>query len=135
MVRQKGSNDKQPRTYFYPYHKRKENSRQQKKPVEEFQTVHFGHEFVGNTDKSYLVNLIKIGGEPNSGIVKCWNYNQTSVRVFMSLPTWFSLVHDVLPKLKYPGQQQQLGTIEEDPKNSDETYVFLLIPSPERISY
>ena len=102
--------------------------------MEELQTVHFGHEFVGKTDKSYLVNLIKIGGEPYCGIVKCWNYQQTSVRVFMPLPTWFSLVNDVLPKLKYP-VQQQLGTTEQEQKHSDETYVFLLIASPEQISY
>ena len=113
MGRPKGSKDKKPRTYFCRYHKRKQNIRQEKKSVEELQTVHFGDEIVGNTVKSYLVNLIKIGGEPYCGIVKCWNYQQTSVRVFMPLPTWFSLVNDVLPNVKYP-VQQQLGTTEKE---------------------
>ena len=73
---------------------------------------------------SYHVNLIKFGGEPYCGIVKCWNYKQTSVRVYMPLPSWFSLVSDVLLNLKYP-VQQQLGMIEEEPMLSNETYVSI----------
>ena len=103
--------------------------------MEELQTVHFGHEIVRHTDKTYLVNLIKISGEPYCGIFKCWNYRQTGFRVFMPLLTWFSLLIDVLAKLKYPVQQHQLGKIEEDPKHSEAKYVFLLITSPEQISY
>ena len=81
MGRPKGSKDKKPRTYFCRYHKRKQNIRQEKKTVEELQTVHFGDEIVGNTVKSYLVNLIKIGGEP---YCESLNVGITSKQVFES---------------------------------------------------
>ena len=67
-------------------------------------------------------------------IVKCWSYQETSVRVIMPLPNWFRLVSDLLTNLKYP-VQHQLGMIEAKPTHCEETYGFLFISSPEPISY
>ena len=65
--------------------------------------------------QSYRASMIKIGGEPYSGFIKCFGGNYTRARLFMPLSAWNSFVTDVLPQFAYPPVlQRQLGVNEEE---------------------
>lgn len=65
--------------------------------------------------QSYRASMIKIGGEPYCGFIKCFGGNYTRARLFMPLSAWNSFVTDVLPQFAYPPVlQRQLGVNEEE---------------------